>query len=399
MNLNTLKSFKRELESELEELLNWWIKYVYDKENRCFYGEVDNDNHANLSAPKGLVMHARILYTFSSAYLLNNNPRYLEIAEHAYHHLKTYFLDAQHGGFYWSLTAENIPLDQKKQAYGQAFTIYALAEFNKATANQEALALAQSTFHLLEKHSFDPINLGYLEASSREWNTLNDLRLSDKDMNEKKSMNTHLHIIEAYANLYTVWQNEDLKQAINQLLDNFSHHIINEKKSFLNLFFTENWVNKSTVISFGHDIEASWLLHESALIIKEKVSGFEETALNLAKGTLLGLDQQGGLFYELDTEQQHYIKEFHWWPQAEAMVGFFNAWQISKESHYLATAFKSWEFIKTNIKDLNNGEWFWGLNSDYSIMQNQEKAGFWKCPYHNGRACIELIKRISNLLR
>ncbi len=394
-----LTIYQSELEEELSQLLHWWTTYTIDKEFGGFHGKVTNDNLA-VSAPKGLVLNARILYTFSAAYLLRKQAEDLSIATRAFEYLINSFLDQKNGGFYWSLTPQGKPLDQKKQVYGQSFAIYALAEYHKATQDEQALFMAKETYHLLEKHSYDPEFTGYIEAHTYDWQNLEDLRLSTKDQNDKKSMNTHLHVIEAYANLYTVWPNKSLKIAIKQLLANFKNYIIDSQTGHLQLFFDADWKVKSTLVSFGHDIEAAWLLLEAAEVIKDEqeIRDFKELALKMADASLRGLHKNGGLIYEFDQANQHWIKEFHWWPQAEAMVGFFNAWQISGNSTYLTETFKIWDFIKRHLKDAKNGEWFWGVDHQLLLMSNQDKAGFWKCPYHNGRACIEIIKRMQQML-
>lgn len=397
MNLDQLAQFKAEITTELAQLLSWWATYTVDEQNGGFYGQVDNDNQINPEAPKGLVLNARILYTFSAAYLLQKEANHLNLANRAFDYLVQNFADPAYGGFYWSVDANGQLLDGKKQIYGQAFAIYAFAEYYKATQNEKALALAQNTFNLIEQYSFDPIRLGYLEAFTRTWANIDDLRLSDKDQNEQKTMNTHLHIIEAYANLYSIWPDEKLQKAILQLLQNFREHIINPNSFHLQLFFNSDWEVKSDLISFGHDIEASWLLEEATIIINQPdtIDEFKQLALQMSKATLKGLNADGGLWYEYDNATKHLVQEFHWWPQAEAMVGFFNAWQLSGHEHYLNLCLQLWAFIKNHLRDEKNGEWFWGVNSDYSLMQDEDKAGFWKCPYHNGRACIELIKRIT----
>lgn len=397
MDLNVLANYKAEVSKELDELLNWWISYTVDKENGGFYGQIDNQNIHQAKAAKGLVLNTRILYTFSSAYALNNNAAHLVIAERAFEYIIAHFADSQYGGFYWSLNEKGEMLDGKKQVYGQAFAIYAFAEYYKITKNETALTQAKNTFALLEKHSFDPENLGYIEAHTREWGTIADLRLSDKDQNEEKSMNTHLHVVEAYANLYKVWPSSQLKKAVQQLLSNFDRHIIDQQTKHLQLFFSATWEVKSSLLSFGHDIEAAWLLQEAAEFIEDEVATerFKVLALELSDAAARGLASNGGLWYEYDPAGDHWIKEFHWWPQAEAMVGFFNAWQISRDDKYLQHSLKSWSFIQQHLKDVNNGEWFWGVNNQYELLANEDKAGFWKCPYHNGRACIELIKRLG----
>lgn len=391
-----LKNLRAELQEELTQLLAWWGNYTLDEDFGGFHGKVTNENHVIFS-PKGLVLNARILYTFSSAYLLSKKPEDLAMANRAYQYLTNFFTDKKEGGFYWSLSIEGKPLDQKKQVYGQSFAIYALSEYYKATLEETALTLAQETYQLLEKHSYDKVDTGYIEAHTKDWKPLSDLRLSEKDQNDKKSMNTHLHVIEAYANLYLVWPDDGLKAAIKRLLANFKAHIIHPQTGHLQLFFDMDWKAKSSLISFGHDIEAAWLLLEAAEIIndKEEIQDFKILALKTADAAARGLHANGGLVYEFDQENQHWINEFHWWPQAEAMVGFFNAWQISGNENYLKQTFNIWEFIKKYLKDTKNGEWFWGVDEVLLPMQNEDKAGFWKCPYHNGRACIEIIKRIA----
>lgn len=396
MMLQPLEKYRAALENELADLLEWWSKYTIDEQRGGFYGKVDNVNQAH-QAPKGLVLNARILYTFSAAHLLKHNEQYLSLAKRAYHYLLDNFYDKTYGGFYWSLNTDGTLLDGKKQVYGQAFAIYALSEYYKATNNEQALEVAKSTYQLLEKYSYDQTYTGYIEAHTQTWGSIDDLRLSEKDQNEKKSMNTHLHVVEAYANLYTIWQHQSLKEAIQRLLHNFKSHIIATETSHLHLFFTENWEVRSSVVSFGHDIEAAWLLYEAAEIIgnEEELGYFKKTALNMAVAAGRGLQENGGLLYEYDLKTGHWQKEYHWWPQAEAMVGFFNAWQLSGKQHYLAQSIGSWEFVKKHIRNKQYGEWYWGVDEHLNPMNGEDKAGFWKCPYHNGRACIELIKRID----
>jgi mannobiose 2-epimerase len=232
------------------------------------------------------------------------------------------------------------------------------------------------------------------------WKPADDLRLSEKDENESKTMNTHLHIVEAYANLYTAWPEDKLRRSIQGLLEIFDRYIINRETYHLNLFMDENWNVKSTLVSYGHDIEAAWLLAECAEIINDEnlISRFKELSIKLADAAAEGLAADGGLWYEYDPATGQLVKEKHSWPQAEAMVGFFNAYQVSGREDYLQHSLDSWEFIKRYIKDNRGGEWFWGVHDDYSVM-DKEKAGFWKCPYHNTRACIEIIRRVSSQLK
>ena len=227
---------------------------------------------------------------------------------------------------------------------------------------------------------------------------MDDMRLSDKDENEKKTANTHLHIIEAYASLATVCPDKRIKEKVRHLLDVFANHIINKESNHLNLFMDENWIVRSSLVSYGHDIEAAWLLRESAAAMTndgKNINLFDELSIKLADAVVEGLDTDGGLWYELEPSTGYLIKEKHSWSQAEAMLGFYSAYQLTGHEKYLDYSLNSWEFIKRHIKDQDKGEWFWGVREDYSVM-NKEKAGFWKCPYHNARACMELLKRIND---
>jgi cellobiose epimerase len=254
-------------------------------------------------------------------------------------------------------------------------------------------------FMILIDNSFDQHKTGYLEAFTEDWQPISDLRLSAKDANEKKTMNTHLHVLEGYTNLYRVWPDETLKKQINILLNNFLDHFIDTETGHLNLFFDEDWNERSTLISYGHDIEAAWLMLESAEVIKdsELTKKLKAIAIKISEATLEGLDTDGGLWYEYEPTEDHLIKEKHWWVQAEAMVGFFNTWQITGDEKYLDLSTKNWDFVKNKILDKKNGEWFWGIKEDGQVMTTEDKAGLWKCPYHNSRACIEIIKRIDEI--
>lgn len=385
----------KEFEKELANTLNYWTAHAVDNENGGFYGQLENDNTVVIGSDKGSVLNSRILWFFSAAYNHSKLPASLELANRSYQYIKDYFIDREFSGIYWSVDFKGKPLETKKQIYALSFAIYGLSEFYKASKNEEALTLAKSLYADIEKYSFDSLNKGYFEAFARDWSELADLRLSDKDANEKKTMNTHLHILEAYSNLYSVWPDKTLEKQIRNLLGVFVHRIINRNTHHLKLFFDENWQSKSETISFGHDIEASWLLLEAAEIISDDdlVRQFRNIAIEMTTVTMLGLDFNGGLNYEL--EHNYWDKEKHWWVQAEAMVGFLNAFQLTGKKEYYDVFEHCWKFTKDHIIDHSNGEWFWGVGEDLLLMQGQYKIGLWKCPYHNGRACLEVIKRLK----
>ncbi len=393
-----LSLYKAELQKELHSILEWWMENMVDNENGGFYGTVSNGN-VPADAAKGVVLNSRILWTFAAAHLFSPAEKYLQTARRAFNYIEKNFVDHRYGGVFWSVDVKGKMKEGRKQIYGLAFCIYGLAEYYKISNDAAALVLAKDLYNCIEQYSFDKQQGGYIEAFTREWYNAGDLRLSEKDDNERKTMNTHLHIIEAYTNLYTVWPDEKLKEKIEALLAVFDRHIINKENNHLNLFMDDEWNVRSSLLSFGHDIEAAWLLQECAEIIHNPsyIDLYRPHSVKLADAAAEGIDKNdGGLWYEYEPATNHWIREKHWWPQAEAMVGFFNSYQITGNKKYLEYSLNCFRFVQQHIKDNKKGEWFWGIHADGSVIQ-KEKAGFWKCPYHNGRACLELIKRISIL--
>lgn len=392
-------SYHHQMRNELHAILQYWQQHTIDHTNGGFYGKINNENIADKTAAKAVVLHARILWTFSAAYTITQDKKHLQTAERAFNYLLEYFHDKAYGGVYWSVDYTGIPLENRKQIYGLAFTLYGMSEYYFASQNETALSFAKELYDSIEKYSFDAVNNGYIEAFARDWKALPDMRLSAKDVNASKTANTHLHIVEAYANLYKVWQDETLKQKIENLLFLFDNYFISQQSNHLILFFDNEWNEQPDVISYGHDIEAAWLLLQCAEMINNKhwISVYQQHAKTLANAASEGLDSDGGFWYEYDPQHQKLITQKHWWPQAEAMVGYLNAYQLSGKEIDLQRSINAWRFTQQYLLDKQNGEWFWGVDEAHHIMPDEDKAGFWKCPYHNARACMELIKRIDTL--
>ncbi len=391
-----LSEYKTAMENELASILNFWMQYTIDEKNGGFTGQINFNNQVVETASKGAVLNARILWSFSAAYNLTGNKNYLQNAERAYQYICKYFIDKHYGGVYWTVDYKGNPLDTKKQVYAIAFMVYAFSEYYKATKLPDVVQNAINLYDTIIKNSYDKTNGGYIEAFSRNWKAIENLRLSSKDANEKKTMNTHLHVLEAFTSLYTIWPYEPLKNKIKELVQNFLQHIINPKTNTQHLFMDENWQPKSQTVSYGHDIEAAWLLQEAAETINdaELIKTVQQKAVEMADAVAEGLDEDGGLWYEYEPAESLLVKEKHMWPQAEAMVGFFNAWQNTGNQLYLQQSKASWQFVQQYIHDKQNGEWYWGVTENYTPME-KDKVGIWKCPYHNSRACIEIIKRIE----
>jgi len=396
----SLLSYKSEVEVELSSILDWWMEHMLNKETGFFYGEISGANIPDGNAPIGLVLQSRILWTFSAAYNHTQNKVYLNFAHTAYKQLITQFYDKQYGGMFWSVQPNGIPVSTKKQAYGIAFAIYGLSAYYEATKDQAALDKAAELYRCLEMHFYDPVYGGYIECLGNNFSVIEDVRLSDKDQNAIKSMNTHLHVIEAYAKLYTVLPSEALKQSVTQLLDIFEQHIIDPTTCQQKLFFEKDWTSNASEVSFGHDIEAAWLLQKAAVITKDalRIEKFTNIAQVMASEVAANLSPEGAVYNDYDIHTKVLNKGLDWWPQAEAMVGFLNAFENTGNTIYLQHSLTSWAVIKNQFKDATYGEWYWGYDASGNLL-NKEKAGFWKCPYHNSRACIEVANRISHLLQ
>ena len=271
MTNDRIKEMKEEMLLELTgNILPFWMGKMRDDLNGGFAARISGKGEKDGNACKGAILNARILWTFSAAYRILGRPEYLETATRAKREIIDRFYDRKFGGVYWSLTPEGEPADRKKQIYALGFAIYGLSEYCRATGDAETLEYAVKLFHDIEKHSFDPIKNGYFEAFAEDWSEIGDMRLSDKDINECKTMNTHLHILEPYTALYRVWKTPELEERLRNLIKLFTDRIMDSKTGHLRLFFNENWESSHDIISYGHDIEASWLLYEAADVLGDK---------------------------------------------------------------------------------------------------------------------------------
>jgi cellobiose epimerase len=392
------RTMRAEMERELvDNILPFWMREAVDERHDGFVGFIAGDGTRNVDASKGSILNARILWTFSAAHRVLGADGYRVVADRAARYLGAHFVDAEHGGVRWMVRADGTALDDRKHVYAQAFAIYGLSEHFRATAEPSSLQLAIGLFRLLERHAYDTVHGGYEEAFDREWVPLDDVRLSEEDADERRSMNTHLHVLEAFANLYRVWPDPLLRHRLVELVELFLARIIDACRGHLHLFFDRDWTPKSEIISFGHDIEASWLLLEAADVLGDDAlrARVLPRCIALARAALAeAIDPAGGIYNEaavagaLDTDKE-------WWPQAEAIVGFFNAYQESGAEELLLAAERTWDFTKRHIVDRTGGDWHRRVARDGSVRPGHEKVGPWKCPYHNARACLEIMARVG----
>lgn len=422
-----IQLMKQEMQDVVKNnILRFWLDKMVDREHGGFYGRIDSSEVLHPEAEKGAILNARILWSFSAAYRILGNPEYLEAATRAKDYIIDHFLDKEYGGVYWSVDYLGNPLDTKKQFYAIGFAIYGMSEYARATGDREALECALQLFDCIEEHAFDSEHNGYIEACTREWGVIADMRLSEFDANFPKSQNTHLHIIEPYANLYrclkefqfstscdyvpvigsvlpievAVPQETFLRVegALRNIIDIFTDRILNPETHHLDLFFEMDWTRGAGHLeSYGHDIECSWLMHEAALVLGDVdvLAKVEPIVREVAKASEKGLRPDGSMIHEANLDTGHVDDDLHWWVQAENVVGWYNLYQHFGDEQALERAFLCWNYIKTQIIDWDNGEWHWSRHPDGSLNTVDDKAGFWKCPYHNSRMCLEIIERTS----
>lgn len=398
---NQLRALRAEFENVLEHnIFDYWLAHAIDTVNGGFISHVDYHNRKDFSAPRGTVLYTRILWAFSAVYRSFPKPAYLQAAHRAFDYLVEHFGDKENDGIVWAVDYQGHPTNKRKQTYALAFAVYAFCEYYAATGSSAALEKASAIFDLIEQHCADRQYGGYVEALGEKWQIIDDVRLSEKDANEKKSMNTHLHVLEGYTNLARVWPDASVRQSLQNLIRLFLEHVIDPQHGHFNLFFDERWNVRSSVVSFGHDIEGSWLLADAAQVygdaeLLRQVRGY---SVRLVEAALEGLDTDGGLMNEKNLTSGHLDTDKHWWQQAEALVGLLNAYEITHNEKYLELCAEMWNFIKSRIIDFEMGEWYWKVNRAGAIYPGDEKVGFWKCPYHNSRACLEVMARIERLV-
>jgi mannobiose 2-epimerase len=398
--MNSLNEFAGKVRTQLlAHLLPFWCGPAVDHEQGGWMAWLSNDLKVDRNQPKGLIVNSRLLWTFSATYRAYPEPIFRQMADRALSILMNDFWDQDYGGAFWQLDGTGRVLDDSKKIYGQAFYIYALVEYYQAFESAAALARARQLFELIESNCHDAQFGGYWEVRRRDWSESADTRLSAKDMNEKKSMNNHLHVLEAYGSLCQAWCDSRLQNRLRELIQLFRDKIIDPATHHLRHFFDEAWNVRSDSYTFGHDIEGSWLLCEAAEALNDRSLLDEVKAIALAIANSVwreGVDATGGLCYEgrrgtiIDHGKQ-------WWPQAEAVVGFLNAYQLSGDRRYLEAAQTIWEYIENHIVDRVHGEWFWRIDEEGNVDQNLPKVSQWKGPYHGARACLQTLHRLSEI--
>lgn len=399
---NLIQNLRQEMLVELtSSLLPYWMKRTADADRGGYHGRIDGNNVLDPDGPRSAILNTRILWTFASSFRVLQNPEYRTHMLRAFNYIEKHFIDHINGGLYWSVDADGNSLDTRKHTYAQSFAIYAYAEMFRATGDVKARDRAIGLFDLLERHAYLSKEQAYYEAFDMEWNKLADVRLSSQDIDTQRSTNTHLHLIEAFTNLYKIWPNEVLKTRILELLTQFQGPVFNPANKHFYAFFDVGWNPVTDVYSFGHDIETVWLMLDAAKAVGDEnvITSVKEQLLNVAEVILNeGIDTTFGGLYNTGSDGVIIDSDKHWWPQAEAIVGFFYAYELGGDERFLNTASGLWEYINTHIIDHTNGEWFFRLNREGKPSRDEDKVGFWKCPYHSARACLEIYELTRDLI-
>jgi mannobiose 2-epimerase len=393
-----LKVFSKRVGDQLfGHIMPFWCGPALDHEQGGWMGCLSNDLKPDRTQPKGLIINSRILWAFSAVHRVRPEKLFQQMADRAFNYVMDRFWDAQHGGAFWRLDDAGRVIDDSKKIYGQAFYIYALAEYHQAFGGKAALERAIQLFELIERHAHDPRHGGYIEVCRRDWSEAGaEARLSDKDMNEKKSMNNHLHVLEAYTNLYRAWPEPRVAERLRELIQLFEQRILDARTQHFQHFFDETWRVRSDSYTFGHDIEGTWLLCEAAEVLGDAalLKQVQGVVLPMVEVVLKeGIAADGALYYEgkggkiIDPGKEC-------WPQAEAVIGFLNAFQLSGDRKYLQTSLRAYDFIENRLVDRAHGEWFWRINEDGKLDPKLPKVSEWKGPYHGSRMCLETLHRL-----
>lgn len=385
-----------------ENLLPWWMEYSVDKENGGFWGRVDVNNVPDPKAPKYITLNARLIWTFASAYRVLGDEKYLEMANYAYDYFIKHFWDDEFGGCYTFLDHKGEVLEDYKFIYGNAFAVYGLSEYARATGNQEALEYAKKIIDCLDKYAYDPHYKGYYEACTRDWKVSFWHRGVNRVPSDVKTMNTHLHLIEAYTCHLRVNDIPQVRNKVREQLYVMLNKIVNHDTHHYHYFQDRQWNPTSTAISFGHDIEGSWLMMETAEVLGEPEAfrAARDTCVNMARTVLEeGFREDGALLTEYDPVTGEYSRYLSWWEQNEAVVGFLNAWELTGEEHFLDASLKCFEYINKHFIDHEKGGWFPALNLEGEPLLRRPKLVGTICPYHNGRMSMEIIERYKKSTR
>lgn len=400
-NQETITHLEEWSRAELRDILDFYMQYAYDPQGG-FYGAVDRDLIPDRDADRSIVLTARIMWTFASAYRITGKKRYLEMAIHARDYIDRHFIDREYGGSYWMVDSRGRVKDDTKYPYGIAFIIYGGAELMRAAGDKKALMMARQMYEDCERHTRDPKHGGYFETFTRDWKRRPDsFNIKDPSLGSK-ALNTHLHMIESYTTLMMVDDDPKLRQTVRDLIDIMSTKLLDTESFHYKPYMTDDWGSTDTLFSFGHDIEGAWLLTEAAEAYGDEalIDECKPLSEQIAAACASGINPDTGGLYAEANEFGLVDRQMSWWVQSEAVIGFFNAYQISGEKRFLDLTMNVVDYIRQYVSDHADGTFReWKARGDLPVTNpsNEWRVGAWKGPYHNGRMCLELIARIEGM--
>lgn len=384
-----INKFREEIAFEAYNILDFWDTMI-DQENGGFYGYFSDNLELDKEAERGGIACARLLWSYSSAYRVLGSDKYLKVASHMFGYIKDFVMDPEQKGVYWMIDHKGSVIDDRKHIYAQAFMIYSLSEYYRISGDKLAKEMAIELFHIIETTGFNNEKNIYKEEFTRSWEPTSNEMLSENGIIAEATTNTHLHILEAYTNLYRVWEDEQLASALKGLIDIFKYKLV-RKDHFIKVFYDTDYKEKLDIKSYGHDIEATWLLTEALNVLNDQDKSFIKPIIN----NIYELGRRNDGSIKTECENGVDTLDRVWWVQSEAIVGFYNGYQMFGEEKYLKQCFETWNYTKMNIIDHSSGsEWFWAVD------ENGKSTGRaivepWKTPYHNLRFCLEIIERIT----
>lgn len=383
-----------EIRNHLTDCIIPFWKKLRDDENGGYYGWVGYDLKVDKKAVKGCILNSRILWFFSNAYTMLKDPSLLDEADHGFVFMKQYCMDRENGGIFWSIQYDGKPEDTTKHTYNQAFAIYALSSYYEASGKEEALDMAKELFHIIEGKCTDEI--GYKEAFDKEFHEIENDKLSENGVIAEKTMNTLLHVFEAYTELYRVAKLPEVGERLHWIMETFAHKVYNPELHRQEVFFDKNMKSILDLHSYGHDIETAWLIDRGVEVLGDPK--MEELLSPITRDLTAQIYKVAFNGHSLANECEKGVVNTHriWWVQAETVIGFLNGYQKDpSKKEYLEAAEAEWQFIKDYVIDKRSGsEWYWEVDENGKPYPDRPIVEPWKCPYHNGRMCMEVMKRL-----
>ena len=366
------------------DLIPFWNN-LYDSEYGGFYGSADSDNNINKTSPKSAVLQTRILWFYSSCYKALKDKNLFEYASRQFDFIIKYMIDENDGGIFWDVEYDGKVKDRQKHTYALAFALYSISAYYSVSKNKSAFDAAQRLFNLIERDYKD--EYGYTEVFS----------LDKSVKGSARTMNTLLHIIEAYTEYHAAVNTAESRKALEYSLDLVRTKAYNDDLCRIECNFDEFMNPVGDVLSYGHDIEASWIVYRACEILgnDEILSDLSPKLDKLTQNVISkGFVDNGrnGIYYECKNNIDNTYRS--WWVMSEAIVALVHRYNLYKDKQSIYLAENVWDYVKKYFIS-PHGEWHTQVDEKGEAIKSRSGlCGAWKCPYHNGRMCLELMEML-----